>query len=315
MTAMINSVLRSLAGQGNPQDGDYITTTIGKLSRQTAKEIGVYPKLREAQRFLKELEDEGFIYIDRGSKGIIRFDPYNRPLRIHITKKGMDYGAAADNRDIIKEQIKQEIYLVPDRQAGYPNDTPKTDRSSLELDRLDTAIMKTLVGLCDHFKKNYCSPGQQTIADRCRDWYGIKTSVRNLNRRLNYLEAAGWIKRINRNGKKQYAFWEEHGKQKSKEKGKDNIWRSTVYLLSQKVWIWGKKIQTWARKLSAFLGLPKMADYITLRGGIVTGGSSPSGGLSPILREKGAPSGIFLSDEKCRTNILRLKTLTTSIGK
>lgn len=62
----------------------------------------------------------------------------------------------------------------------------------------DLRILRALVGLADHYSRDWCKPKQVKILDLARRFTGRIMSRRNLCRHLGALERDGWIERIRR---------------------------------------------------------------------------------------------------------------------
>lgn len=290
MQSLAASMFLASAGPARQQDGKLYTYTLGKMARVIARQCGTKPNLRRARELKKEWECEGVWKTEPCGSSTGRKGEWNHPFNIRFTGKGLTAIGIQESVEKPAASNPSEDRLKTFLEMGYPKDTPREDPTLLDFNRLDTTILKVLIGIAAHFKTTAPFPSQETIVEQCRNWYHLKTSVRNVNRRLNFLEAAGMFTRIQRNGKNQYQAWVADGK----KRGTTNIWRSTIYVLQKKVWIWAKKISTWARKLAAFTGLPIMAVYTSKNSRMISGGSTPQPAKPPLEDIKGAASPTVL---------------------
>lgn len=62
----------------------------------------------------------------------------------------------------------------------------------------DLRVIRVLVGLAEHWQREWCKPRQEKILELLERFTGRRMSRRNLNRHLLALERDGWIERIRR---------------------------------------------------------------------------------------------------------------------
>jgi hypothetical protein len=300
MQDSLSSTFKALAVPASSHTDHQVTTTIRKIIREHEKTFGLRTSLKKTRRAVKELVDEGYFKTMPEPPHRAQISPFNRPFVLAATQKGLDHLAALDVGDGSDEKLEPQLSLVMGTGSGIPIDLPKADPASMVLNAKPQAIIHTLASTCDHFGKLYCYPSQETIQERCGEWYGVKMSNRTLNRWLDWLEAAGWIRRTHRHRRKADGTWE---------------YRSTLYELCSKVFLWIKKSLTRLRKFAAFLGLPQMADKPSLNKRISPGGSPSTGAKPPGSEHNSAPTASRSYEELAKLKPSDFKSLVASLAR
>lgn len=136
----------------------------------------------------------------------------------------------------------------------------------------DLRILRALVGLADHYARDYCKPRQIKILELAKRFTGRIMSRRNLCRHLGALERDGWIERIRRHRRAKDGSLELHSTcYRIKRRSRDALralnagWREFLAPFPR------------ARAISA---VTKVAQSVVLPIQIV-----------PNMRRKGAPDG------------------------
>jgi len=293
-------MFKALAVPASSQTDHQVTTTIRKIIKEQEKAFGFRTSLKKTSRAVKELMDDGYFTIMPEPPHRAQISPFNRPFVLAATQKGLDHLAALDAQEREDVKLESQLHLVPGSGSGIPRDLLKADPASMVLNAKPQAVLLTLASTCDHFGKLYCYPSQETIQKRCREWHGIKMSNRTLNRWLDWLEATGWIRRTHRHRRKADGTWE---------------YRSTLYELCSKVFLWVKKGLTRLRKFAAFLGLPKMADKPSLNKRISPGGNPSTGAKPPGSEHNSAPTASRSYEELAKLKPFDFKSLVSSLAR
>lgn len=126
---------------------------------------------------------------------------------------------------------------------------------------LNIALAQEIAGLSTWHGRTWCYPTQETLLKRLKQHHGQTLSLRTLNRHLEALEAAGWIRRQCRHYNDRKLGW---------------VFRSTLYV------ILGPTIRAVRRmaKSVAFMAgwtrVPKVANNVTPTG-LKSSPGSPAG--------------------------------------
>lgn len=282
-----SSLFLVLATAANSNPDKRLTTGIRKIIKDHEKTFGERTSLKFTRQALKGFIDKGFFLRlpDPPCRDLISI--FNKPMSLLLTKKGISRLADSAAPDKTLDDMSGKHDPDPCKVYGWPKDMPRLDMMSKSLPIRPAAILKTLVGACTFYKKQYCYLSQETIRKRAFEWEGIKISNGSLNRWLAWLERSGWIDRQQRG---------RYGKDGNPSN------KSTLYYLAEKAWNWIRKMTTWLRKFTATLRLPNLGDY-PLQRTIIIPGPTEKGGASPVI----------FSDSQREANLLRLRKLASGI--
>jgi len=289
MFEVLSSRFTAPADPAGSESVNQIVTTLGRIIRDSHKRTGKRIKLRHAFRELRSLMNEGFFIIKPSNEGQTLLGSYSQPLTIAITEKGLAALAALDNSN----------------PAGYPGSDPPPNPPGRNLDSENLhpkakAILDYLMATCIHYGKLYCFPSQDTIMEKCLEWYGEPMVKSTLNVHLDRLEEAGLIQRSHRHRRKADGTWE---------------WRSTLYKLAGKAIFWLKKVATKAGKLFAALGFRKIGNNPFNSEGSSKGGAPLNGSSPPHFEEKGAAEAAGRSESNLRRLGFSLPGILTPLLK
>lgn len=136
------------------------------------------------------------------------------------------------------------------------------------------AIMKSLFHIARKYEKAYCYPSQIRILNLIRKHYGVRRSLRTLNRRLAEMQREGFFTRTRRH-----------------RRGKDNkmVFNTTLYRIGGKAFNWLYGMGTLAKHFFSFYHVPKMARYKSNTASDLSKGGS-LGSLNSFLGPIGRPS-------------------------
>lgn len=126
---------------------------------------------------------------------------------------------------------------------------------------LNIALAQEIAGNATHFGKTWCYPSQQTLLDRLRKHHGQTISRRTLNRHMDALEAAGWIRRQCRHHNDRALGW---------------VFRSTLYVVLGPLWRMVKRMMKTVAHAAKWTRVPKVAHNVTPTG-LKSSPGSPAG--------------------------------------
>lgn len=287
MSSNLFESIKKQASKSGLANNNQAIITMGSLIRSGARLTGRRASLKKTRADLKLLETAGFFTIAQMASGPDRQNPFNRPLLITLTDKGRATIPLPDNK------------LLPARPSAAEGKKTGSGRApSKFLAKKAQAVVEYLKKLCEFHKKKYCFPSQDTIMKYCQEWEGEKISKRTLNRILVQLEEEGWISRACRHKQNADGTW---------------IFRSSLYLLTEKVFNACEKAVVKAKKFFTNMGLPEMANNLFIRKRIIQGGTTSEGASPPCFDQKDQPTAVFLSETGRQANLLRVKSLLTSL--
>lgn len=309
MFKALSQILKDHGATIGPNVMPQLTTTIGRLIRTQAKDDGFRMRLKPAHRAIKKLAEKGLISVTPAPPGKTMLSPFNRPLVITATAKGLALFTDLERADITAEEIEKISSLYPELTAVRPKELLNRDLRDSDLDKKETAIVRYLAATCAHNRKPWCFPAQDTIVDSCGDWYNQPMHRRTLCRKLNGLEAAGWIQRITRPGSKErlpFLPVQENGKINWK-------FHSTVYILCKKALAWFKKTREVANKVFNYFRVPSMSQYNIQPHRVILGGELLRAPPPPKTVKEERPKRTFLSEDDLLVRRALLKRQAASL--
>ncbi len=162
----------------------------------------------------------------------------------------------------------------------------------------DLMILSALSSIAGRAGKGYAFPSQDTLCN-ILDKFGRKMSRRTLNRHLNSLVRAGWIKRTRRH---------------QADPVRGMTFRSTLYTLTRRSLRWLKGLASAAsravKSLASFVRssrVPNLAQY-NLHKIIIAGPDPEKTGPPPAERQKGSACG-GPDKKKALAELARLKSM------